>query len=393
MKLNKSLWWGSLPWEPDGGAVVNYYLLKELNRLEPNHEFHGIPKQPSFVVPNSLPFMKWKLVDYYEGGVFNNKHLFQEIPNYMVDNDIPLLSTFHIPPEFLGISTLLHNIGKKMIVHQTIHWATDEIFKIDLNDIDGWIAPTKWGEEQLKNVGKLQQNKVTYIPHSVDMTNFYPHETQIRKALNLKDDQKIILVVGRCSLAKGFHQIIPIMRPIINDYNAMFIIKGGVYDRIEKSQEIGFIIKRLEKSIPSNIIWIPDWNAPEKMAELMASCDILLQPSGHEGFDVPLVEAMATKKAIAVTNIPNHYEIMGRKNRYCGIFMEPTVPAETVNDGKQVIKVPSSDVIEGTLRFMLENPDECKAYGENGYIRVQKNYDLKMIGKRWIDYMDGIVYG
>jgi len=122
----------------------------------------------------------------------------------------------------------------------------------------------------------------------------------------------------------------------------------------------------------------------------MASGDILLQPSGHEGFDVPLIEAMATKLAIAVTNIPNHYEIMGRRNRYCGVFMQPSVVAEYVNDEKQPVKVPSSDMIEGTLRFLLENPDECEAMGEHGYARVRRNYNLAKVASKWLDYIDSL---
>ena len=38
MPINKSLWWGSLPNEQDGGAVVNFYLLRMLNYLNPEHK-------------------------------------------------------------------------------------------------------------------------------------------------------------------------------------------------------------------------------------------------------------------------------------------------------------------------------------------------------------------
>jgi len=289
------------------------------------------------------------------------------------------------------MASFVNNVGCKTLIHQTVHWKTDLIFKSPvLNNVDAWVAPTRWAADQLRLVGKIRRDKIKYLPHAVDVEKFYPHNTTFRQELKLEPNQKVILVVGRCSLAKGLHQLIPAMRPIIRDYNAVFIIKAGVHRKVAKSAEIGYIIDTLAKN-NSNIHWLPEWTEPSYMEELMASCDILLQPSGHEGFDVPLGEAMACKKAIAVTNIPNHYEIMGKRNRYCGIFMEPNTVAELVNmEARQEVKVPSSDVIEGTLRFMLENPDECKAYGEQGYARVRRNYSLAKVANDWLNYMDSL---
>jgi len=98
---------------------------------------------------------------------------------------------------------------------------------------------------------------------------------------------------------------------------------------------------------------------------------------------------MACKLAIATTYIPNHWEILG-KNRNCGLFMEPTENTLAVNDGTQMIKVPSSKTIEETLRFMLDNPDECDAMGENGLKRVKQYYNLAKVSDAWLDLLDKI---
>ena len=390
MKLKKSLVWGALPWERDGGAVVAYYLYRMMNYLEPNHEFYGIPKVPPLLSGEALPFMQFFVPQYNKGLARANKHLFKQIPEFMLRNEIPLLTMWHIPWEFFPIVDAVKQIGGKTLVHQTVHWDTDLLFKSKiLSNVDAWVAPTRWAEERLRIIGRIKREKIKYLPHAVDVEKFYPHETEFRKQLNLEPNQKVILVVGRCSLAKGLHQIIPVMRPIIRDYNAVFIIKAGVFPRISKSEEIGYIINTLARNNP-NIHWIQRWTKPSIMEDIMAGSDILLQPSGHEGFDVPLTEAMACKLGIAVSNIPNHWEVMGSRNRYCGLFMEPTVNAEIVNDDKQIIKVPSSDMIEGSLRFLLENPDECKAYGENGYARVHRHYNLAKVASEWLDYIDSL---
>lgn len=391
MTVNKILHWGSLPWEQDGGAVVNYYLLRMLDYLDPNREHFGIPKVPHMLAADELSFMEFMIPQYNKGLAKENRHLYKQIPQYMLANNIPLLVMFHIPWEFFPMATFVRNkIGGKTLIHQTVHWKTDHMFESPcLNEVDSWVVPTRWAGEQLSIVGKVGRKKIKYLPHAVDVEKFYPHDTRFREQLNLKPEQKVILVAGRCSLAKGLHEVIPVMRPIIKDYDAVFIIRAGVHEKVAKSKEISYIIKTMARQT-KNIAFMPTWMPPSMMEELMASVDILLQPSGHEGFDVPLIEAMACKVPIAVSNIPNHWEVMGSKNRLCGVFMEPSTVAEVLNSGRQSVKVPSSDIIEGTLRFMLENPDECKAYADQGFARVRRNYNLAKVANDWLDHMDSL---
>lgn len=379
--MNKSLIWGALPWEPDGGAVVAYYQLQMMHYLEPNHEFHGIPKVPDYLDLEALPFMEFATVDYR----LSEELIYGHISRYLTENEIPLLILWHIPPKFFPI---VEHVNTKVLNWQTVHWKTDTFLKNKHNsDIDFWVAPTKWAKDQLASIGGVKRSQIRYIPHAVNTEKFYPHDTAFRESLNLGKDQKVILFVGRCSLAKGLHQLIPVMRPIIRDYDAHFIIKAGMFEEITKSKEIGFIIDKMAYRSP-NIHWIPQWKEPAFVEELMASADILVQPSGHEGFDVPLTEAMACKKAIAVTNIPNHWEILGERNRFCGVFMEPTENTFTINEGIQMIKVPSAHTIEETLRFMLDNPDECEAMAENGFRRVKQHYNLANISDKWLDLLN-----
>lgn len=378
MKLVKSLHWGSMPWEFDGGAVVNYYLLKALHKIRPDHKFYCLPKVFEEADPKSLPFSKYL------------KIMPDDIPKFMAKNEIPILNMFHISEDYFPIVKPIREIGGKTIIHQTIHWTTDMVFTSDiLKDVDYWVAPTKWAKKVLKEVGGIQDERIEYIPHGVSLDDFSPHITRIRRELKLNKDQKIILFVGRCSMLKGIHQLIPVIRPLIHDYNCIFIIRANKTG--EKAKEISFMFDKFAHQFPKNVIFNSEWNPPEFMHELMATPDILVQTSTHEGFDVPLIEAMACKIPIAVTNIPNHWEILGEKNRYCGLFMEPTVPIIKINEGRQEVKVPSSDVIEGTLRFLLENPEECKIMGENGYNRVKEEYDLEKVANKWFKLMDSVI--
>ena len=93
---------------------------------------------------------------------------------------------FHIPWEFFPIVNDVREVGGKTLIHQTVHWKTDLLFKSKvLGEIDAWVAPTRWAEEQLRLVGKIRLERIKYIPHAVNVEKIFPHDTSYRKALNV----------------------------------------------------------------------------------------------------------------------------------------------------------------------------------------------------------------
>jgi glycosyltransferase involved in cell wall biosynthesis len=136
----------------------------------------------------------------------------------------------------------------------------------------------------------------------------------------------------------------------------------------------------------SRIHFIPQWTSPRAEEDLMANSDIVICPSGHEGFSLVPAEGMAMAKAVAVTDIPVHRELLSGKNGYCGLLMPPTDHTEFVND-IQSVKVPSADIVYGTLKYLLENPDEAKIMGENALVRIHENYSLRMVCEQWFNLL------
>jgi len=389
MRTKKSLWWAPTPWERDGGAIVGYYLWQMMNYLEPMHELHIIPKVPEELDASDIAF-----AHVYPIRTKGLGEIPPEISSLMSKEQIPLLTMFHIPWEFFPVVRDIHDIGGKILLHQTIHWDNDVLFQSPyLQEIDHWVTPTEFAKNTLASVAKIPSERMTTIPHGVNLEKYYPHKTAIRQNLGIKDDDIVILWVGRCQLTKGAQVIIPIIRKLLDAYpNVWFVARAGVFQGVDKSKEMGYIFDRLAARL-SRLIFIPNWCEPSYMEELTAMCDILLCPSGHEGFSLPPIEAMACGKPVALSAIANHLEIVNYENYKYGVLMEPTVDAEIVNrypsnpDGTMV-KVPKSDLIYGTLQWMIENRDECKIMGENGLKRVREVYNLAKIADQWLNLID-----
>jgi glycosyltransferase involved in cell wall biosynthesis len=174
---------------------------------------------------------------------------------------------------------------------------------------------------------------------------------------------------------------------VINEFNCIFIIRASAFQGIQESLKLAYIFDRLSTGNP-NIIFLPEWQHPDFMEELFAMTDILLFNSAHEGFGMPLIEAMACQAIPVTTAIPNHVEIVGRTG-LAGMLLETRVPVGTVNDGRK-LAVASSDQLYGASKWLLENPDEMKVMGEHGAEIVKEKYDLTKVAIQWFQLYDSL---
>lgn len=379
--MDKVLIWGAMPWERDGGAVVTFYQLQQMNYMDPMFEIHAAPKVYDQADPMSLP-----LVMFHKVGTKYFGDIPKAIPKIMRKHDIPLLVLWHIPWEYFPIVDKIHRMGRKVINWQTIHWRNDVLFMSEhLHKFDWWVPPTKYARDVLAEVGGIDKKKMTVIPHGIDTILYYPHKSVLRRQL-WNDKRKLILFVGRCQLTKGIVPLMLTARRLVDEFDCRVVFKGGAYGGVYKSKEIAFLLRKMERW-DSRIDFLPQWTTTNYIEELIAACDILICPSGHEGFSLPPAEAMACGKPVALTDIPVHRELIGGRSGKCGLLMPPSKHTEYVNDVQSVI-VPDKDMVYGTLKWLLENPDEAEAMGKNGLERIKKHYDLEKVCQSWFDLLN-----
>jgi len=379
MNQLKIIHWGSVPNEADGGAAVNYGLWNMVHYIDPSIEHHVVPKNPEEYDPQAMPYMNG----------YNIKDPV-EIAALMYENKIPVMEAFHIAENVEPAIDPIHEMGGKIILHQTIHWSDDLIFRCKrLNDLDCIVAPTKWGKDQIAFNGRVAQNKIIYIPHAVNVEKFYPHKTALRHELGL-DNKTTILFTGRFNNFKGIQNLIPIIRPLTERYDCAFLIRacsfGDGYPR-----KLHEVFKRI--SLRNNkVIMFDQWMPYDFMPELAASADITITPSGHEGFSVPIIESMACGSYTIASDITNHHEILDN----CGMLIPVEQGVGIVNDNPQtgykgtMIKIPSPQTMLNALSYAIENPEERKIKGLEARRRVEENYALHNIAEQWINLLTNI---
>lgn len=164
----------------------------------------------------------------------------------------------------------------------------------------------------------------------------------------LKDPIKIGLV-STSSPNKGFNLFIEIKKIITSDANFKnfnFLFECATQDM------------KLINSFSNDISFVKPLNEFE-MSKFYNSCNIILSLSYSEGFNLPVVEAMASGRVVIATNDGATSELI--KNGFNGILLNSRDPFTFVNEifsiiqnKSQYLKI-SKNAIISSRKFSLEN--------------------------------------
>jgi spore coat protein SA len=193
-------------------------------------------------------------------------------------------------------------------------------------------------------------SKVEVIPNGVNVTRF-PISKNPRK--------KVIIYVGRMAKIKGVHVLIDSFKEVMKrnpDWSLWLV--GGAFDQ-PKSFFERYISAETEKNIKF-LGQIPN----EELSEILNDAGIFVMPTIRDGFEIALMEAMATGIPCVTTAAYERSELYGG--------YAATVPP---NDSKALGK---------ELNYIIDNYTDFTADSEM-MKRVNRahEFDWKMIAHRY----------
>jgi glycosyltransferase involved in cell wall biosynthesis len=218
---------------------------------------------------------------------------------------------------------------------------------VSLRSADLVVCTTK---ELQNSISEVFDKKTIIVPNFVDLSIFKPSE----KISNM------IIYAGRLHWSKGVKNLISAFNGI-KDKNARLIICG---DGEEKNA-------LQMNAINDKRVLFKGVIRQEELANLMGKSGIFVLPSlTSEGHPKALIEAMATKNACVVSNVPGNKELIidGKTGR----LFEPSKPVELkniieelMNDGKKrtllqeaAYKESRKFGIENTVSFEIDKIQE-----------------------------------
>jgi glycogen(starch) synthase len=227
-------------------------------------------------------------------------------------------------------------------------------------------------KDELIQLG-FPRDKIYVSYNGVDPKKYDPSSVskekvrEIREFYGIKDDELMILFLGRLVGVKAVDKLIMSMTHILTKIPKAKLVIVGVGDLQEYLMNLTRTM-RLEEYVKFRFDFIPE----EERILHYAACDIAVFPSHYEPFGIVALEAMSMEKPVVVgaAGVSGMREIViCRGEDQCGYHIDPNNP---------------SDIAWGIMNA-LENSGKREWLGKNGRKRVLSEFTWSKIAEKTVE--------
>ena len=205
-------------------------------------------------------------------------------------------------------------------------------------------------------------------PEKYDPASVSPEQVKkIRSRYGIKDDELMILFIGRLVGVKGVDKLIMSMSHILLKTPTARLVIVGLGDLQEYLVNL---VKTMKMSdyVKFRFEFIPE----EERILHYAACDVAVFPSHYEPFGIVVLEAMSMKKPVVVgaAGVSGMREIVvccGEEQ--CGYHVNPNNP---------------EDIAWG-INGVLESPEKRRWLGKNGRRRVLEEFTWDRVAEKTLE--------
>lgn len=298
---------------PKRGGDVNvcYNLSKQLvNRghevtiIATDFEFdEGYAK--SLVNVRIIPFKVTVRIGLFLISLSMKKWLKKEIKNYDVIHLHNLQSyqnnvVYHYARKY-GIPYVLqaHGLAPRMMKRSMLKKLYNWVWGYSiLKTASKAFALTKMELDEHKEMG-VGEDRIEIVPNGIDLSEYEapPRRGEFRKKYGIKDDEKIVLYLGRIHKIKGIDLLVNAFAEIVEELdNIKLIIVGPDYGFLS-------ILKRQIEGlkIGNKILFTGPIYGRDKL-EAYVDADVYVLPSVYEAFPTTVLEAWACGTPVIITD-------------------------------------------------------------------------------------------
>ena len=227
-------------------------------------------------------------------------------------------------------------------------------------------------KDELIQLG-FPRDKIYVSYNGVDPQKYNPGSVsaekvrKIREFYGLKEDNLMILFLGRLVGVKGVDKLIMAMSHILSKIPKARLVIVGVGDLQEYLTNLVRTM-RLDEYVKFRF----DFISEEERILHYAACDIAVFPSLYEPFGIVALEAMSMERPVVVgaAGVSGMREIVVCCNEeQCGYHIDPNNP---------------SDIAWGIISA-LESPEKRKWLGKNGRKRVLNEFTWSKIAEKTVE--------
>jgi glycosyltransferase involved in cell wall biosynthesis len=218
-----------------------------------------------------------------------------------------------------------------------------------------------------------REPKISVVWNGVNPERYNPDKcspedaAKIREKYGIKEDENMILFLGRLTWVKGVRNLLQALPMVLKDYPKTKLVILG---KGEEQKDIAETAGRL--GIKDRVVYRFDFVPEEERILHYAAADLCVFPSVYEPFGIVSLEAMAMKKPIVV----GARGVSGLKEQVVSSGPEQT--GVHVNGGDP------ADIAWG-IKEVLSDPKRARTWGENGRKRVQQYFTWRKAAEETIE--------
>lgn len=247
-----------------------------------------------------------------------------------------------------------HNTNEGGKIRMLAYRYTDRLADISTN-------VSQEAVDELIKKGAFLPNRIVKVVNGINTNNF-KFNTQarikLRQELNLNDDIKMILAVGRLEHQKDYPNLFHAIRKLVEKRNDFKLLIAG--DGPLKSE-----LLQLSKELKIDN-YIEFLGVRRDIPHLMCACDTFVLSSAWEGFGLVVAEAMACERVVVATDCGGVNEVLGNN----GFLVPPR----------------NSQALSQALHNSLDMPDKKRALiGIKAREYILNNFSLKANVNNYLD--------
>ena len=229
---------------------------------------------------------------------------------------------------------------------------SDLIFSVT-EDLKSLLAKRYW----------VSENKIKFVPNGA-LDIFKPSNSTIRRKLGIPEEAILITYLGAITTARRFHEIIPVMKEIIEKQKDVFFLLAGYGNCLE-----------LAKNHSKNLI-VYDGKPIDEMPPIINASDICLnidQISQSIAVPSKTYEYLACKKPILCLAEKNSQLWRFVKSNEVGVCIE------------NIRELPEA------IKYIVGHRSEAECMAKRGYRLVTNKYMREVVVKKAIKYYDHVL--
>jgi len=278
--------------EVDG---IEVYYFRNASRITDR-------KTKLFITPEMIPMMR---KDIHRFDVIH-LHEYRTFQNLVVHH---YAKKYAVPFVLQAHGTL-----PRIMAKQRLKWLYDVLFGYGLlRDASKVIALSRMEAEQYRGMG-VPEEKIAIIPNGIDLSEYanLPHKGCFKKKVNIHNDKKIILYLGRVHNTKGIDFLVNAYAYLLKNTkhnNVILVIAGPDDGYLSKAKELASSL-----GISSNVLFLGFLTEEEKICAYVDS-SFVVSPERFNVFLLVPLEAAACGKSVIVSTT-NHISHMIRKGEF-----------------------------------------------------------------------------